>query len=94
MAYQPIDLLDLDAQLTEEERQVRDAVRSFVEREAGPAVRDHFRAGTFPMHLVPPMAAPRLFAAPPAGSGDLKGNRDRSDPSYKRPLTSEGGGRW
>lgn len=28
------------------------------------------------------------------GSGYLKGNRDRSDPSYQRPLTSEGGDRW
>jgi hypothetical protein len=30
----------------------------------------------------------------PPGSGYLKGNRDRSDPTYQRPLTSEGGGRW
>ena len=30
----------------------------------------------------------------PPGSGYLKGNRDRSDPSYERPLTSETGGRW
>ena len=28
------------------------------------------------------------------GSGYLKGNRDRSDPSYERPLTGDGGGRW
>jgi hypothetical protein len=28
------------------------------------------------------------------GSGYLKGNRDRSDPSYQRPLTTEGGERW
>jgi len=30
----------------------------------------------------------------PPGSGYLKGNRDRTDPSYQRPLTTEGGGRW
>lgn len=30
----------------------------------------------------------------PPGSGYLKGSRDRSDPSYHRPLTSEGGERW
>jgi hypothetical protein len=30
----------------------------------------------------------------PRGSGYLKGNRDRTDPSYQRPLTSEGGERW
>jgi hypothetical protein len=30
----------------------------------------------------------------PPGSGYVKGNRDRSDPSYQRPLTIEGGERW
>jgi SnoaL-like domain len=30
----------------------------------------------------------------PPGSGYLKGNRDRSDPSYERPLTTRGGARW
>lgn len=29
-----------------------------------------------------------------SGSGYLKGSRDRSDPSYQRPLTTEGGERW
>jgi hypothetical protein len=28
------------------------------------------------------------------GSGYLKGNRDRTDPSYERPLTPESGERW
>jgi len=28
------------------------------------------------------------------GSGYLKGSRDRSDPSYQRPLTMESGERW
>lgn len=30
----------------------------------------------------------------PPGSGYLKGNRDRNDPSYVRPLTTESGDRW
>jgi hypothetical protein len=30
----------------------------------------------------------------PPGTGYLKGSRDRSDPSYRRPLTIEGGERW
>jgi hypothetical protein len=30
----------------------------------------------------------------PPGTGYVKGNRDRSDPSYQRPLTTEGGERW
>ena len=28
------------------------------------------------------------------GSGYLCGNRDRGDPSYERPLSTESGGRW
>jgi hypothetical protein len=28
------------------------------------------------------------------GSGYLRGNRDRTDPSYERPLSTESGGRW
>ena len=32
--------------------------------------------------------------ASPVGSGYVKGNRDRADPSYQRPLTPEGGERW
>ncbi len=28
------------------------------------------------------------------GSGYLKGNRDRTDPSYERPLGTDSGGRW
>lgn len=28
------------------------------------------------------------------GSGYLRGNRDRTDPSYERPLTTDHGGRW
>lgn len=30
----------------------------------------------------------------PPGSGYLKGNRDRTDPSYERPLSTESGARW
>ena len=69
MAYQPIDLLDLDAQLTDEERQVRDTVRDFVEREALPKVNEHFRAGTFPLDLVPRLAELGIFGAAIEGYG-------------------------
>lgn len=30
----------------------------------------------------------------PPGTGYMKGSRDRNDPSYHRPLTTEGGERW
>ena len=32
--------------------------------------------------------------APLPGSGYLRGNRDRTDPSYERPLGGDSGGRW
>ena len=69
MTYEPIDLLDLDSQLTGEERQVRDAIRSFVEREALPKVNEHFRAGTFPLELVPGLADLGIFGASIEGYG-------------------------
>lgn len=52
-AYKGVDYYQLDDLLTEEERMVRDTVRSFVEEEFLPLVTQHFRAGTFPMELVP-----------------------------------------
>ncbi len=68
-AYRGIDLLGLEAQLTDDERQVRDTVRAFVEREAMPLVVPHFRDGTFPMELVPGMADLGIFGAHIEGYG-------------------------
>ena len=67
--YRGIDLLDIESQLTGDERQVRDAVRSFVEAEALPAVVPHFREGTFPMGLVPRMGELGIFGAHIEGYG-------------------------
>ena len=61
--YRGIDLLDLEAQLTDDERQVRDTVRAFVDREAMPVVVPHFNAGEFPMELIPRMAELGVFGA-------------------------------
>ena len=67
--YRGIDLLDIESQLTGDERQARDAVRSFVEAEALPAVVPHFREGTFPMGLVPRMGELGIFGAHIEGYG-------------------------
>ena len=48
----PYDLYNLEAQLSDEERIVRDQVREFVHKDLKPIIRDHFRAGTFPDELV------------------------------------------
>ncbi|MCL6594692.1 MAG: acyl-CoA dehydrogenase family protein [Firmicutes bacterium] len=47
--------------LTLEERQVRDAVREFVEREVRPVIGACWREGRFPIELVPRMAELGLF---------------------------------
>ncbi len=67
--YRGIDLLDIESQLTGDERQVRDTVRSFVEAEALPAVVPHFREGTFPMGLVQRMGELGIFGAHIEGYG-------------------------
>ena len=47
------DLLRIDDQLTEEERLVRDTVRSFAAERIMPHIADWFEAGTLPRELVP-----------------------------------------
>lgn len=48
----PYDFFDLEAELSDEEKQVRDTVREFVKNEAQPIIRDHFREAKFPEHLI------------------------------------------
>ncbi len=64
-----LDLLDLEARLPEDARLARRAVARFVDERFLPVVRDHFRAGTFPMELVPEMAALGLFGTSLHGHG-------------------------
>jgi len=52
------DLYAVDALLGDDERLVRDTVRSFVREQALPVIPEHFEAGTFPRELIP--AAARL----------------------------------
>ena len=69
MAYTAMDFYDADALLSEEERMVRDTVRSFVEAEIVPHAARHFRDGTFPMELVPKFGEMGLLGAPLEGYG-------------------------
>ena len=68
-AFRGIDLLDIESHLSDDERQIRDTVRDFVEREAIPLVTQHFRDGTFPLDLVPRMAELGIFGAHIDGYG-------------------------
>jgi glutaryl-CoA dehydrogenase len=47
----PLDFLDVDALLSDEERDVRDTVRKFVRDRVLPGIADWFDAGTFPKEV-------------------------------------------
>ncbi|HUB05747.1 MAG TPA: acyl-CoA dehydrogenase family protein [Myxococcales bacterium] len=63
------DLFRLDDLLSEEQKLARRSVSDFVDRRFLPVVQKHFRAGTFPMELVPELAALGLFGANLHGYG-------------------------
>jgi len=65
----PVDLLEVEERLPEEARIARRSVARFVDERFLPRVRDHFRAGTFPLDLVPEMAALGLFGMTLRGHG-------------------------
>ena len=58
-----VDLMDLDALLTEEERLVRDTVRAFVDDKVKPIIEECHREARTPLELVPDMGALNLFGA-------------------------------
>jgi glutaryl-CoA dehydrogenase len=51
-ALDPLDYLDIDALLDDEERAIRDTVRDFVRSRVLPYVGDWFEAGVFPRELI------------------------------------------
>jgi glutaryl-CoA dehydrogenase len=53
VAFRGEDFFLLDELLTDEERAIRDAARQFVSEKVLPVIDKHFRAGTFPMDLIP-----------------------------------------
>jgi len=59
--FQQLDYVRLEDQLSEDERMVRDAVRSWVTERYLPLAMEHFEAGTFPMQLVPELAELGVF---------------------------------
>jgi glutaryl-CoA dehydrogenase len=61
--FQGVDYYDIDGLLSEEERMVRDTVRSFVDDEVLPIIEKHYREGTFPAPLVGKMAGLGLFGS-------------------------------
>jgi glutaryl-CoA dehydrogenase len=58
-----LDFFAIDAQLSEEERAVRDSVRRFVDERVLPVIGTHYVNGTFPRDLVPEMASLGVLGA-------------------------------
>lgn len=50
-AVDPVDILDIDHELTDEERAIRDAVRGFVRAEILPDIGEWFEAAEFPLEV-------------------------------------------
>ena len=64
-----LDLYQLDATLSDEERLIRQTVRSFVQKEARPRLPELWERGEFPLDLAPTMGALGLFGATLTGYG-------------------------
>ena len=59
----------LDELLTDEEREIRDKVRSFADREVIPVINDYWEKAEFPFELVPKLAELNLAGGPIEGYG-------------------------
>ncbi|MFN2565368.1 MAG: acyl-CoA dehydrogenase family protein [Gemmatimonadaceae bacterium] len=57
------DFYDIDSQLSEDERAVRDSVRRFVDERVLPIIGDAYVEGRFPREIVPEMAELGVFGA-------------------------------
>jgi glutaryl-CoA dehydrogenase len=58
-----LDFFGIDAQLSEEERAIRDSVRRFVDDRVLPIIGEHYVEGRFPKDLIPEMAALGVLGA-------------------------------
>ncbi|MDH3215110.1 MAG: acyl-CoA dehydrogenase family protein [Candidatus Krumholzibacteria bacterium] len=61
--FEGMDFMRIDEQLSEDERLVRDTVRSFIEDEVLPVITEHYEKGTFPTDLIRPLAELGVFGA-------------------------------
>lgn len=67
--YEALDFLNLDSELSEDERMIRDTVRSFVSKEIIPHVGEWYDKGQFPKHLIPAFAEMGTLGATIQGYG-------------------------
>ncbi len=69
MAYEAVDFYDADAELTDEEKVVRDTVRGWVDERVMPGIREAFREGRFDVALAREMGEMGLLGASLEGYG-------------------------
>jgi glutaryl-CoA dehydrogenase len=67
--FDGFDFMSIDNELSEDERLVRETVRSFVEQEILPVIHEHYENGTFPRDLIKPLAELGVFGATIQGYG-------------------------
>jgi len=63
MKFEGVDYYHIDDLLFDDEKMARNTIREFVDDKVLPIIEKHYREGTFPMHLVPEMAALGIFGA-------------------------------
>ncbi|TVQ27879.1 MAG: acyl-CoA dehydrogenase [Wenzhouxiangella sp.] len=68
-ALNPLDLFDINAELSDEEQMIRDSVARFVDEKALPLIADCFDEGRFPSELVPEIADLGLLGSSLEGYG-------------------------
>jgi len=61
--FDGMDFMELDDQLTDDERLVRNTVRSFAEEAILPVITEHYEKGTFPRDLIEPLGELGVFGA-------------------------------
>ncbi len=64
-----VDYLDIDSQLSTEEKLIRSTARRFVEEQIAPLIRDAYAAGRFPIEIIPAMAEMGFLGANLEGYG-------------------------
>ncbi len=57
-----LDFVQLEEDLGQEERMIRDTAREFVDEHVKPDIGEHFEQGTFPKDLIPKMGELGFYA--------------------------------
>ena len=68
-ALDPLDVLDIDALLDDEERAIRDTVRQFVREQVLPEIGDWFERGVLPLEVIRELGKLGLFGMHLEGYG-------------------------